>query len=141
MIGIQIITHGDLSESLIRSAEMIIGSFDHVAANCLTDQSPAVFQAQVRKTSQRLSQEGLLIFVDLFGATPFNTALFNARHFGPDYFVLTGANLPLLIEAILGREGQTVDTLYQQLLALSDNVVSGWQNRAIEMTSEEEETI
>lgn len=62
-----------------------------------------------------LSESGsVLVLVDLFGASPFNVSLRLLQRF-PEIKIVTGASLPMLIEALMNRESM-------DLVELADHV-------------------
>lgn len=92
-------THGKFGEELVKSAEMIAGKMDNV--ECCSLLSEYSFEDYMHKVDETLSKkEGFtLVLVDLYGGTPCNvfTVLSKKYH----YHVLTGLNLPLLIDLYL----------------------------------------
>lgn len=103
MVGILITAHGGLAAGLIDSASMIVGESEFLKAESLQiEDSPEAFRDRLAKSVQELDQgDGVLVLADLFGATPANSALclLDSR-----VEVLTGVNLPMLLEAIVRRE-------------------------------------
>ena len=57
--------------------------------------------------------EGVLIMVDLYGATPFNTSLRLYLESKTKMEIISGVNLPMLVETIVCREGKDVHSLYE----------------------------
>lgn len=92
-------THGKFGEELVKSAEMIAGKMDNV--ECCSLLSEYSFEEYMHKVDETLNKkEGFtLVLVDLYGGTPCNvfTVLSKKYH----YHVLTGLNLPLLIDLYL----------------------------------------
>ncbi|AXY24889.1 PTS mannose transporter subunit IIAB [Suicoccus acidiformans] len=130
MIGIQVITHGKFAEGIIDSVDMIIGNTEQVAHNELKrGQDIDEFREEVKETTEQImSEDGVLIFVDMFGASPYNSALINSRDIeGDNYKVITGVNLPLLIEAISNRASMDLDKLYKHILDSAEHAVMGWE--------------
>ncbi|MGO4928387.1 PTS sugar transporter subunit IIA [Fundicoccus sp. Sow4_F4] len=130
MIGIQVISHGKLSAGLIDSADMIIGDTENVVSNELKrGQGIEEFREEVKATTESImSDKGVLIFVDMFGASPYNTSLINSRDIDSEkYKVISGMNLPLLIEAIANRGMMDLDQLYKHILDSASQSVSGWE--------------
>lgn len=130
MIGIQIITHGKMAEGIFDSVDMVLGDTENVKTNELKrGQDIDQFKEEVLKTSNELAtDEGVLIFVDMFGASPYNTSLMNSRDIETtDYKVITGVNLPLVIEAISSRNSMSLDELYKHILDLSSSSIMGWE--------------
>lgn len=114
MVGILIASHGALAAGLLDSASMIVGQPELVKAESLQpEDSPDGFLDRLSKSALELDRgDGVLVLTDLFGATPANSAL----HLVSDKVeVLTGVNLPMLIEAIMNRE-MPVRVLAQSLL-------------------------
>lgn len=130
MIGIQIITHGKMAEGIFDSVDMVLGDTENVKTNELKrGQDIDQFKEEVLKTSNELAtDEGVLIFVDMFGASPYNTSLMNSRDIETtDYKVITGVNLPLVIEAISSRNSMSLDELHKHILDLSSSSIMGWE--------------
>ena len=107
MIGILIVCHGDLAGGLLNSMSLIIGEQEKMEAIGLyeedsIDNLPERIEQKIDKLQ---SQEGVLIFVDIIGASPFN-ACARVIHEKPDQklALITGVNLPMLLEAALNRE-------------------------------------
>lgn len=131
MIGIQIVTHGNLASGYLHAMDMIIGEISAVEINQLSpDQAIDAFQSQVLETSKKLlnNYDGVLVFVDMFGASPFNVAVKNSQYFDSDkYKVITGVSLPLLIEAYFSKEAMSLSDLYQNILLIAKESVVGWE--------------
>ena len=130
MIGIQVITHGKMAEGLIDSVDMIIGQTESLVSNELKrGQAIEEFRGEVlESTNEVMSDEGVLIFVDMFGASPYNTSLINSRDVvSTNYKVIAGVNLPLLIEAISNRSSMDLEQLYKHIIESAQHSISGWE--------------
>ncbi len=105
MVGILLITHGTLGESLIQCASHVMGTRPpYVMQIGITPQDdPEQIVPQAIKLSRTLDQGGgVLIFSDIFGATPCNIA---ARLLIPGKVEgVAGVNLPMLIRALTYRD-------------------------------------
>ena len=105
MVGILLITHGTLGESLIQCASHVMGTRPpYVMQIGITPQDdPEQIVPQAIKLSRTLDQGGgVLIFSDIFGATPCNIA---ARLLIPGKVEgIAGVNLPMLIRALTYRD-------------------------------------
>src|SRR3954468_9004177 len=105
MVGILLITHGALGESLLRAAAHTLGRqpehAEHIAVS--TVDSPESLLARGREALARVDDgSGVLVLTDMFGATPANVAgklLQNGKAEG-----LSGANLPMLVRALAHRD-------------------------------------
>jgi PTS system mannose-specific IIA component len=104
MIGVLIIAHGTLGDSLVQAVTHVLGArpaqfevFDVAASD-----DPAALLPGARAAMQALdSGEGVLVFSDLYGATPCNLAIKLAQ---PGHVeVISGVNLPMLVRAFTYR--------------------------------------
>jgi PTS system mannose-specific IIA component len=107
MIGIVIVTHGQLGNALIEAAEFILGDRPEAIESVSIDLSENAEKlrdkiARVIKKVQ--DREGILILTDMFGGTPSNLSysFLEEGHIE----VLSGVNLPILIQAanLRGKE-------------------------------------
>ena len=103
MIGVVVVTHGQLATELVNAAETIVGElaqFTAVSIGWHEDTEDA--RVEIAQAIARVGQDdGVLILTDMFGGTPSNLAMtFLSDHVE----VITGVNLPMLIKlADLGR--------------------------------------
>ena len=102
MVCLVVAAHGHLAEGLVASSAMIVGpSDDVVAVTFEPSEGPDDLLAKYAAAVEASSSQEHLILVDLFGGSPYNAAArFAAGRDDAD--VVTGVNLPMLIE-VLGR--------------------------------------
>lgn len=102
MVALLIAAHGEMAPALLASAEMIAGPSDQVKAiTFTTSEGPDDLLAKYEEAYRELGPD-VLFLVDLFGGSPFNAAArFAAAHPGTD--VVTGVNLPMLVEVLMSR--------------------------------------
>jgi PTS system mannose-specific IIA component len=104
LIGILIISHGALGESLIHAASHVLGKRPlHVRQIGLTvhDDPEAILPLARDLMRQIDGGDGVLVLTDIYGATPGNIAmrlLEKGRVEG-----ISGVNLPMLIRALTYR--------------------------------------
>jgi mannose/fructose/sorbose-specific phosphotransferase system IIA component len=103
MINVVVVSHGDLADALIRSAQMIAGESGDVFGISLSPgDTPEAFGARLNAQLDALDGQETLVLIDLFGGTPYNVA---ARQLlRPGVECVAGANLPMLLEAVMSRE-------------------------------------
>ena len=114
MIGILVITHGNFAAEILKTAELIVGEQENALSLGLHyGDSIEEFSIKVRDTIVSLDNgEGVLVFVDLFGASPYNAAAFSASKIKDTKFrCITGVNLSMLLEALTTRDGCRLDDL------------------------------
>ena len=114
MVGIVVVSHGDMAEGMIDAARMIVGAMEYVTTVSLKE-SDAVedLMGRIEIALNEVDQgEGALILVDAFGASPFNASarLAMGRN---NVEVISGMNLPMLLELAVGREGQDLPAVTQ----------------------------
>lgn len=120
MLGIVTVTHGEFSQGLHHAAEMIMGKQDAFNAVSLHEgMDLELFSSEVSEAiCSADTGSGVLVFVDMFGATPFNTVgrnLQGLRESGIQLKIITGVNLPMLMEAIAMRSTSSLDELQKTI--------------------------
>jgi PTS system mannose-specific IIA component len=107
MIGIVVVTHGQLATELLNAAETIVGDLPQFAAVSIgwhEDAQDARDEIQAAIGRVRDGAQGVVIATDMFGGTPCNLAMTFLA--GDEVEVVTGVNLPMLIKAAeLGETG------------------------------------
>jgi mannose PTS system EIIA component len=108
MIGVVVVTHGQLATELLNAAEAIVGDLPQFAAvsigwhDDMEDAREEIRQALVRVQGE----SGALLLTDMFGGTPSNLGL---TFLEPDRVeVVTGVNLPMLIKLTGLRESKNL---------------------------------
>ena len=105
MVGIIIASHGDFANGIFQSAQMIFGEQENVATcTLMPSEGPDDLRAKMQAAIESFdSQDEVLFLVDLWSGTPFNQA--NALIDGHEdkWAIVTGLNLPMLIEAYGAR--------------------------------------
>lgn len=109
MIGFLLITHDELGEAMLASASHVLGRVpEHARALKVraSEAQPEVLARARAELEAIQHDEGLIVFVDMYGATPSNVAckLLNegvAR--GNKVEAFAGVNLPMLVKAIAYR--------------------------------------
>ena len=100
MIGVVVVTHGQLATELVNAAEMIVGDLPQFAAVSIgwhDDVNDA--REDIAQAIQRVrSDDGVLLLTDMFGGTPSNLAITFLQTDAIE--VITGVNLPMLIKLV-----------------------------------------
>ena len=98
MIGVVVVTHGQLAVELLNAAETIVGDLPQFAAVSIgwhEDTHDA--RDEIAQAIERVQQgQGVLILTDMFGGTPSNLAMTFLDQDKVE--VITGVNLPMLIK-------------------------------------------
>jgi len=114
MINIVVVSHADLGDALIRAAEMITGPAEGLySVSLFPDDSPESFGERLEVALQEIEGQETLVLIDLFGGTPYNVA---ARQvLKENVECITGANLPMLLELVMSRDGALLPELAKEI--------------------------
>lgn len=114
MISLIIGTHGSFSKELINSAELIYGKLENVNyITFLPGEGQNDLINKYKDIVNKLDQDPKILFlVDLFGGSPFNAAsILVFDNVNTD--VVTGVNLPMLLEVYSNLENSTLNELVE----------------------------
>jgi PTS system mannose-specific IIA component len=111
MVGVVLITHPNLGEEFIRSAETICGKLSFLTSVSIdTRRGVEELREDIARAVKTVdSGKGVLILTDMFGGTPSNMSLAFLSEGRVE--VITGLNLPMLIKISNCREGRTLQEL------------------------------
>lgn len=120
MVGIIVTGHGSFSSGLASAIGMVAGDqpefetvpFDEAAAASYAQELHGAIKDMAARTGQ------VAVFVDLLGGTPFNQAMLVTQEI-PGVRVITGTNLPMLLECLFVRNANgamTVDEVTELAL-------------------------
>lgn len=114
-IGLLLVTHANLAQALLCSAEMIVGPMTGCAQVEVAPDEPAddIMQRVVAAVQQVNGESGAIILTDLFGGTPSNMAMSFLNENSVE--VVTGVNLPMLLEFYSRRDKLAVGALAAEL--------------------------
>lgn len=119
MVSILILTHGQFAEGVLNGAEVILGKQENTKALGLyPGDSIDEFKEKVFDSIKELgSKEGVLIFTDLFGASPYNVVALNKNNIKSiKARCITGVNLPMLLEAFSNRMFSEIDCIVEKCM-------------------------
>jgi mannose PTS system EIIA component len=108
MIGMILVTHGNLAEEFVHAMEHVVGDQAAVRTVCIgPNDDMEQRRAEIRAAIQAVdSGDGAVILTDLFGGTPSNLAISLMQ--AGRIEVIAGINLPMLIRLAKARECMTV---------------------------------
>jgi len=98
MIGVVVVTHGQLATELVNSAETIVGDMPGFAAVSIRwHEDTEDARHEIEQAIARVDRgAGILILTDMFGGTPSNLSMSFLAQGRVE--VITGVNLPMLIK-------------------------------------------
>lgn len=105
MVGIILASHGEFANGILQSGSMIFGEQANVKAVTLQpSEGPNDLRAKMEEAIATFeNQEEVLFLVDLWGGTPFNQANGLIDGHEDKWAIVTGLNLPMLIETYASR--------------------------------------
>lgn len=129
MIGILIIAHGNLGESLMECAKHVIGKEPQQLAFLAVsthDDPNSLLPKAVALAAQLNSGDGVLVLSDMYGATPCNLV---AKLLQPGLIEgVAGVNLPMLVRTLTYR--------HEPLMTLVEKAVSGGREGVVHFNRE-----
>jgi mannose PTS system EIIA component len=98
MIGIVLVTHGNLAREFIAALEHVVGPQQCVLAVCIgADDDMEKRRAEILESAKACDTgDGVIVLTDMFGGTPSNLAISCMSR--PQVEVLAGINLPMLVK-------------------------------------------
>jgi len=133
MIGIVVVTHSQLGKALIEAAEFIVGSRPERVVSVSIDLNQNVDKlrekvaAGIKKAGR---EEGILLLTDMFGGTPSNISYSFLEEGRVE--VLSGVNLPILVQALNSRAkmglselAASLETFGRKSITLASGILKG----------------
>jgi len=124
MIGVLMVTHGDIGTSLLASAAQILGTAPAQVATLSVwrQDDPDDLVLRARELLEGIDDgDGVLVLTDIFGATPGNVVsrlLQDGRVEG-----VSGVSLPMLLRVLTGRNGSLPGAVQRALSGGADGVL------------------
>ena len=133
MIGIVIVTHGQLGKALIDAAEFVLGNRPNNLVSVSIDLTKNADKLR-EKISEGIvtvnEKTGILILTDMFGGTPSNLSYSFLEEGQVE--VISGVNLPILIKAVntrkdmeLGKLAISLEAFGKKSISLASGILKG----------------
>lgn len=123
-LNLFLLSHGEFSEYLCKSAELIIGEIKDVYTFSLKkDMSISDLILIVENKLKEVNGQSVLL-TDMFGGTPNNVAMYLKQKYKCE--VISGMNLPLLLELVISRDNSNkdLDTLLNDCILSGKNAIN-----------------
>lgn len=126
MINILLLSHGKLAEEFLSTAKLILGEQQGIYAIGLGDsESVEDFMNQIINEYPKLNtSDEILVLTDIYGGTPTNAAIYGLLNKYNNLEILTGVNLPILLEAIIRRKEPVIELVGRLKKAGGEGIVS-----------------
>lgn len=112
MIGLVLVTHGNLAKEFVSAMQHVVGPQEQVETVCIgPDDNMEMRRGEIlSKVNETNSGDGVILLTDMFGGTPSNLALSMMDRANVE--ILAGINLPMLIKiASLRKENNIKKTV------------------------------
>lgn len=124
MIGLVLVTHGNLAAEFLSALVHVVGPLDQVATISIgpeddMEQRRADIVAAVEQVS---SGDGVVIVTDMFGGTPSNLAISVMKP--GEVEVIAGANLPMLVKLVSVRAERPIAEAIDEARAAGQKYIS-----------------
>lgn len=127
LVGVVVTAHGALAPGLVSAVELVAGRQPGCEPVALPETaSPEEFGGALAPAVERVDAgAGVLVLADLPGATPFSAAARLAHERG-GVEVVSGVNLPMLVEVLLQRDGADLAALGELAVRTGAAGVQRW---------------
>lgn len=108
MIGLVLVTHGNLAREFVVAMEHVVGTQELIEAVCIgPDDDMEERRTEIDVAVKKVENgKGVIVLTDLFGGTPSNLSISLMR---PEKVeVIAGMNLPMLIRLASARQSMSV---------------------------------
>ncbi len=108
MIGIVLVTHGNLANEFIAAMQHVVGPQENIATVCIGPDDDMEMRRQEILTKVALvnNGNGVIVLTDMFGGTPSNLAISIMDKAQVE--ILAGVNLPMLIKLASLRKDKNI---------------------------------
>ncbi len=114
MIGLVLVTHGDLAKEFVKALEHVVGPQRQIATICIGPEDDMEMRRGdiLAAVTSVDTGDGVAILTDMFGGTPSNMAISVMN--GDTIEVVAGMNLPLLVKlAKVRSERKLIDAVIE----------------------------
>ncbi|MDF7669468.1 mannose/fructose/sorbose PTS transporter subunit IIA [Lactobacillus sp. ESL0703] len=142
MVGILLASHGGFADGIAQSAQMLFGEQDNFAHVTLSpDEGPEDIHDKMEQSIASFSdQNEVLLLVDLWGGTPFNQAN-TLLEDHPNWAIVTGMNLPMVVEALTQRLTNSDATAQQVATAIINSARDGIKTKPVDLMPQDAATV
>lgn len=133
MIGLLVTGHANFGTGITSSVNLIAGEQEaYQAVDFLPTYSTEDLTREITKALDELKEcEGVIIFTDLMGGTPFNVSA-QIAHGKDNIRIVAGTNLPMLVEIVMSRKFMdNLDELVDSVLETGKEQVTKYEFKQV----------
>jgi len=111
MIGILVVSHGELAEALVSSVQILVGKLQKTKSISIWpgDGKEEIEERLQKQITEVDEGDGVVILTDMLGGTPTNLILSYLK--GKHAEVITGVNMPMLLVLSSHREEKSLERM------------------------------
>lgn len=140
MIGLLVTGHANFGSGMTSSVNLIAGEQEaYKYVDFLPTYSTEDLTVEITKALDELKDcEGIIIFTDLMGGTPFNVSA-QLGHGKDNIRIVAGTNLPMLVEIVMSRKFMDdLDGLVESVLETGKEQVTKYEfKQVVQETSDD----
>ncbi len=123
MYRVMLVSHGELANAMLKTAELIVGEKKGVITYGLNlGDDVETFRKKVTETiAEILKKDDLLVLTDIQSGSPFNVAVGAMINY--QFIHITGMNLPIVVEALSSMEDLSLDELVEDLFSIGKSSI------------------
>lgn len=108
IIGLVLVTHGNLAQEFISAMQHVVGKQDKIEAVCIGPEDDMEMRRSeiLKKVEETDSGQGVVVLTDMFGGTPSNLAISIMDKAKVE--IIAGINLPMLIKLASLRKDKSL---------------------------------
>ena len=139
MVGFILTGHGQFAPGLASAIAMVAGDQPAFTVVPFEGDEAATYGDDLRAaiTTMREQCDGVLVFTDLLGGTPFNQSMMIAQDID-DVEVITGTNLPMVIELLFLRANAGLAELAEQAVSVGKAGVTAQTVESVAAVAEDD---
>lgn len=133
MIGLLVTGHANFGSGITSSVNLIAGEQEaYKYVDFLPTYSTEDLTVEITKALDELKDcEGIIIFTDLMGGTPFNVSA-QLGHGKDNIRIVAGTNLPMLVEIVMSRKFMDdLDGLVESVLETGKEQVTKYEFKQV----------
>ena len=133
MIGLLVTGHANFGSGMTSSVNLIAGEQEaYKYVDFLPTYSTEDLTVEITKALDELKDcEGVLIFTDLMGGTPFNVSA-QLGHGKDNIRIVAGTNLPMLVELVMSRKFKDdLDGLVESILETGKEQITKYEFKQV----------
>lgn len=138
MLGIVFASHGGFAQGLYDTVQMLVGEVQACrVVSLVPGMTPERFDEQLAAAIGEVDcGDGVIVFTDIASGTPYNRAL-GLKHRGLNIEVVSGTNVPMVLELAFGAEGDKAEVAEAALQNAKEGIARVCFDRSAEQDEDD----